>query len=383
MALPLLPLILERIRARGPMTVAEYVDLALYHPEGGYYATATQRSGRSGDFFTSVDVGPLFGGLLAVQIAEMLRILGAGAPASASGDGTSGPGFDLVEAAAGNGRLARDILDALEARDPDLLAALRVHLVERSPQARAAQPGVLGPHAPKLTSSGPDVPAGVTGVILANELLDALPPNLVVRRKDGLREVFVDAVAGTLVTRECPPSSPLLQEYLDEVRVDLETGCFAEINLAASAWVREAARRLARGFLILIDYGHEARRLYSAAHADGTLTSYLAHVAEPRRSGPGWLEDPGARDITSHVDLTGIGLAAEAEGLDPVGVADQTYFLLALVAEASSFIDGLRGRLALKTLLMPGGLGSSHKVLVFSRGVGERPLVGFSAERLT
>lgn len=379
MSSPLLPIIVRHVRDRGPITVAEYVRLALYHPEHGYYSSAAQRSGRAGDFFTSVDLGPMFGELLCSQLAEMWR---------GSATRTTGPAtFDLVEAAAGNGRLARDILDAASKEAPDFLAAVRLHLVEASAPARDAQPQVLGPHASRLVSSSPSLPARIEGVVLANELLDALPPHLVVMREAGLREVFVSESRGRLVTVEGPPSTVRLAQYLASVSATLEPGWFAEINLAASDWVREAARRLVRGFMLLIDYGHEAGVLYSGAHAAGTLASFRLHASESRDLGPGWLSEPGLRDLTSHVDLTGVRLAAEGEGLTTLGLADQTYFLLGLgLEERLSRETGdpaamLRRRLALKTLLLPGGLGSSHKVMVFARGVGTPALKGLTAGR--
>lgn len=362
-------LIADRIRSHGPLTVAEYVELALYHPGHGYYAGADRRSGRGGDFFTSVDAGPVFAELLAAQVVEML---------GHAGD----PPFDLVEAAAGSGRLARGLLDHLERLSPPCYAETRLHLVERSPAALARQAEVLGRHAARLATSGPELPRGVRGVIVANELLDALPPHLVVMREDGLHEVFVGLAGGVLVPVEREPSTPALQAHLDRVGAQLDPGWYAEVNLAAVAWMGEAAGALGRGFLLLLDYGHEARELYGAAHAAGTLTTFKRHAAEERASGPGWLREPGERDITSHVDLTGVRLAAEAAGLDTLGIVDQTYFLLGLLGVVgpleAAFAEpkALGRRLALKTLLLPGGLGSTHKVLVFGRGVGRPPLGG-------
>jgi SAM-dependent MidA family methyltransferase len=375
MSSPLQSLLVTRVRTAGPMTVAEYVDLALYHPEHGYYASAAQRSGRSGDFFTAVDLGPVFGELLARQVVEMWRLVQGSC--------------DLVEAAAGNGRLSRDLLDAAAGTDVAFLDAVRLHLVERSPRARAAQLQVLGPHASRLRSSGPSLPDRVRGVILANELLDALPPHLVVMRPDGLREVFVEERAGRLTTCEASPSSPRIEAYLSEVGARLEPGWFAEVNLAAADWVREAARSLECGFLVLVDYGHEASRLYSSAHSSGTLASFRAHASEARDQGPGWLLEPGERDITSHVDLTGVRMAAESGGLTLLGLVDQTYFLLALgLAERQAHPPEAAGgdlhrRLALKTLLMPGGMGSTHKVMVFGKNVGRPSLTGLGGGRLT
>ncbi len=367
---PLLPLIVDRVRAHGPITVAEFVETALYHPQHGYYTSARQRSGRSGDFYTSVDLGPLFGELLAVQLFEMWRLLGAP------------PQVDLVEAAAGNGRLSRDIFEAAGAIDRAFLAALRLRLVERSPQARAAQAVVLGPHAGRLASSSGDIPTRVNGFIIANELLDALPPHVVVMRDEGLRELFVAEARGRLVTLEGPPSSPRIEEYLAKVGARLEAGFVAEVNLAAVDWVGAAARALDRGFLLLIDYGHVAAQLYSAAHAGGTLMSLRSHASEARDEGRGWLNEPGERDLTSHVDLTGVRLAAEDAGLTTLGLVDQTYFLLGLGLEewlarpASDPASELRRRLAMKTLMLPGGMGSTHKVMIFGRGVGAPGLRG-------
>jgi SAM-dependent MidA family methyltransferase len=348
------------------------MELVLYHPEIGYYARAAQRSGRAGDFATSVDVGPVFGELLEVQLAEMARLLADVVPAPTA--------FDVVEAASGNGRLAGDIVRAARRRDPAFYERIRLHLVEVSAAARAEQAHVLGAERDRLASSSPNLPVSFTGVLLANELLDALPVHSVVMRAKGLREVYVRATGGSLRTLEGPLSTPELAAYLDRLGVTLEPGWHGEINLRATEWIRAAARSLSRGFIIIIDYGHEARELYSATHAGGTLTTFTRHTqAGPERpaQAPAWLEDAGNRDITAHVDFTSVRMAAEAEGLATLGFLDQTYFLMGLGAAAIDTED-LKRRLALKTLLIPGGLGSTHKVLIFGKGVGTPPLKGCS-----
>jgi SAM-dependent MidA family methyltransferase len=354
------------------------VGEALYHESLGYYATEQQRSGRAGDFYTSVDLGPFFGELLASQFVEMWERLGGDEP------------FDLVEAAAGNARLARDVLSFAAARHPAFYQAVRLHLVERSPRARDRQRAVLGEHTVKLAGAAAILPDRIRGVVYANELLDAMPPHLVVMREDGLREVYVEAASDRLRTVEGPPSSPRIVEYLDGVRARLEPGWHAEVNLAAADWVRGAAARMDRGFLVLVDYGHEAARLYSASHAAGTLASYRRHAAESREDGPGWLMEPGERDITSHVDLTGIATAGRDAGLRHLGTVDQTYFLLGLGLAERMLEDGgthpgeIKRRLALKTLLLPGGMGSTHKVMLFSKSVYAGSLRGLSfGRRLT
>ena len=404
-------LIVDRIRTSGPVSFAEYMDLALYHPSLGYYARAARRTGRAGDFYTSVDVGPLFGELIARQLAEMWRMLREhpldaepGAGRNAAGDGTVAPreilpasvarglepqtpSFDLVEAGAGSGRLAYDILEAASHRDPEFYADIRLHLVERSAAARAAQQTTLGPHGARLRSSGEALPARVCGTILANELLDALPTHAVIMTGDGLREVFVDLQDDRLVERLLEPSTDEIASYLARVGARLGPGWRAEVNLEAVAWVRTAARRLERGFLLLIDYGHEAADLYAAS--SGTLTTFRRHTTSvPGQPDLGpvaaCLAHPGECDITAHVDLTAITQAAEAEGLTTLGRLDQTYFLMGLgfadpadTGHAPSAPDRHRS-LAFKTLMFPGGLGSTHKVLVFGKGVGTPRLSGCS-----
>jgi SAM-dependent MidA family methyltransferase len=394
------------------MTVAAFMDLALYDPQLGYYARAARRSGRAGDFFTSVDVGPLFGELLEVQVAEMSSILESSFPGSA---------FDLVEAGAGSGRLSADLLGAMRRTHPDLFERVRLSLVEASPIARAAQAEMLRGVFDRPFWSADATPDEIEGVIFANELLDAFPVHQVVMRDDGLREVYVEAAPGMadisradllgpprsdlcradllgpprtdlcradlsgppLRIREGPLSTPSLAEYLDRLHVALEPGWRAEINFRAVEWVRDSARRLRRGFVILIDYGHEARDLYSASHSAGTLTSFTRHTSGTPAAGddavPVWLERPGDQDITSHVDFTSVRAAAEAEGLATLGFLDQTYFILGLLgAQPAAPALGFQQRLALKTLLMPGGLGSTMKVLILGKDVGRPALAGCS-----
>ena len=370
-------LIVERIRNRGPLTMAEFMDLALYHPTLGYYARVPHRTGRAGDFFTSVDVGPQFGALLATQIDEMYRLLAA----------TGAPTFDLVEAGAGNGQLARDLLDAAESTYPELYAATRLTLVETSAAARGVHPDTLGRHRTRLAASSVTLPDRICGAILANELLDALPTHAVSMTSEGLREIYIDLAADRFVERTGPPSSPELANYLGRLHADLGPGWRGEVNLAAVEWVRMAARRLERGFMMLIDYGHTARELYAESHGAGTLTTFHRHLVgvvgdDPHQpGGPAWLAHPGEQDITAHVDLTSVTSAAETEGLEVLGLLDQSSFLLglgALDSPAATGADAITQRLALKTLLVPGGLGSTHKVLLFGKQVATPSLRGCS-----
>jgi SAM-dependent MidA family methyltransferase len=191
-------------------------------------------------------------------------------------------------------------------------------------------------------------------------------------REDGLKEVFVGERDGTLAEIEAAPSTPALQAHLDREGISLQRGARAEINLAADAWIAAAGRNIDRGFLLLVDYGHEAAELYSGSHATGTLTTFSSHRAALRTSE--WLRDPGERDITCHVDLTAARRSAERAGFTTLGMTDQTYFLLGL-----GLLDRAGQRVnQAKTLMLPGGLGSTHKVMIFGKGVGQPVLKGLS-----
>lgn len=373
--------IIGHIRAHGPLSFAEYMAWALYDPQFGYYTNANRRSGRRGDFLTSVDTGSLFGELLAQQFGQMWRLI-----TQETGQDT-GTCCDLVEVGAGDGRLASDILDRSAAVDPEFYAAIRYTLVERSPAACAAHAETLEKHASSVSNSGVELPKKVVGVIFANELLDALPVHPIVMTESGLREVYVDVDGKRLVER-LGIVSRVVREHIKRFNIHLEPGWRAEVSPETVDWIEEAGRRLERGFLVILDYGHNATELYSPTHANGTLASYRHHqvrtdLPSERRSPP-WLETPGSDDITAHVNLTAAQQAAESVGLRTLGVLDQTYFLLGLASATlkneniDHTVEGTKRRLELKTLLLPGGLGSTLKVMIFSRNVGTPELLGCS-----
>jgi SAM-dependent MidA family methyltransferase len=352
-------LIRQRIRECGPMTVAAFMEIALYHPECGYYARASRRSGSAGDFFTSADTGPLFGELLAVHIANMAASLGSDARP-----------FTIVEAGAGDGRLAHAMMRALERTIPSLAARTRLHLVERSALARAAQRRRLEPWQDRAVASE-SLPDRFEGVLVANELLDAMPVHQLQIDGDQVREVFVVLEGERLVTRAAAVSDPALTIPLTAAGVTLAPGSRAEVSPAAVHWVRDAARRLERGFLILIDYGRDA---LFGANPEGTLTTFRRHHQPDGTSPAPWLDQPGSQDITAHVDFTAVRTAAESEGCVTLGFMDQTYFLLAAAARRLDSFD-VAERQSFKTLILPGGLGSTMKVLVLGKQVGSPSLL--------
>lgn len=366
-------ILLDRIRSHGPITVAEFMEVALYDPEHGYYSTAERRSGRTGDFYTNVDVGRMFGEMLAVQVAEMFEALGGG----------SLPSFDLVEAGASDGRLMRDILDTLAREFLPCYARVRVTLVERSARARQAQSKTLADHADRIVGSGAELPASVNGVILANELLDAFPLHVIEFDEADVREVCVTELDGSLMETVRPLTDPRIRDRLSHLAARPANGGRAEVSLAATDWIDCAASSIERGYLLLIDYGAAEADLISPVHPKGTLVAYRGHTMDGAR----WLDNPGGTDITGHVNLTAIQRAARAAGMRDAGLIDQSYFLLNLGLldrlPVDATVPALEQRLAARTLLMPGGLGSTMKVMAFAKGVDRPALRSFSGGRLT
>jgi SAM-dependent MidA family methyltransferase len=365
---PLSGLLATRIRERGPITFAEYMRECLYHPEFGYYSRAETR--RFGDYYTSVDVHPIFGRLLARQLAEMWELLGR--PAECT----------LVEAGAGVGRLAKHILDFAARQLPEFYSAVRYVAVEQSPARRAAQAENIGTHidaghAVTAESLPTQIPAGC---IVSNELVDALPVYRVVREHGELREIYVDIGAGGFCDVARPLSTPALTEYLASQEIALAEGQQAEIGLDACAWIEDAGKRLGRGFVCTVDYGHEARELFNELHMRGTLLAYQEH-----RAGEDYYRAPGEQDLTAHVNFTALERWGRHSGLERTGLVSQARFLMALgranefadlYDEGQSEVEQLRARLLLKTLIFPEGMGERFQVFIQHKGIDAPRLTG-------
>jgi SAM-dependent MidA family methyltransferase len=367
---PLAAILAARIRDGGPITFAEFMRECLYHPELGYYSRAS--AGRFGDYYTSVDVHPIFGRLLARQMEEMWRLLGSPRP------------FQVVEAGAGVGRLAGHILDFVERTFPEFYAALDYVAVERSAARRTEQASRLASHATaRRVTSAAEIPNIIrAGCIFSNELIDALPTHLVCVEGGGLREYFVGIEGGSFVDVLLDPSTPLLAEYFREQGIRLPGSQQAEVCLEACRWIENAGRALGRGFVITIDYGHEAPALYNERHNRGTLLAYRDHNVTENI-----LDAPGEQDLTSHVNFTALDHWGRVAGLERAGLVTQSEFLVAL-GRANEFadlyepgqseIEKLRARLLLKNLIHPEGLGEKFQVLIQRKGVGSVPLTGLA-----
>ena len=363
---PLAALLAERIRRHGPITFAEFMRECLYHPLHGHYSKPEAR--RYHDYFTSVDVSPIFGRLLARQFAEMWQVLDR--PQE----------FLLVEAAAGTGRLAGHILEFAESRLPQFFNALRYISVERS----AARCDQLAKHLASFIEAGNcqpslELPARVpVGCIFSNELIDAFAVHRVIQQAGALQELFVICDGKSFSEIPLPLSTCAITDYFAAQQVALQEGQIAEAGLEACDWITEVARRLGRGFVLTIDYGHEAAELFDEHHMAGTLLSYSQH-----RASENLFTAPGEQDLTAHVNFTALRQWGARQGLETSGLVSQTAFLLAL-GKGNDFADlydeGMNetarsgARLQLKTLIYPEGMGERFQVLVQQKGVANADL---------
>ena len=359
--------LVARIERDGPISFAAFMEAALYDPEFGYYMTAGPRIGREGDYYTSLDVHPIFAELVGRQIAQAAEAI------VPSGE------FTIVEMGAGKGLLAQHLLNAYRRAKPDFLARLRYLLVERSPAMVETQKQRLR----ELTGAGgriawvPDLDAvsadSITGLFLSNELVDAFPVHRLVKRPLGLREIFVGWDGSRFIEIEAPPFSPDLEAYFARIGISLEVGQQAEVNLQALEWMRQVGTRLRRGLVVTIDYGHAAADFFAPARKTGTLLGYYRHTVS---------DSPyvhvGQQDLTAHVDFTSLALAGQDVGLKVTGFTNQLHFLIGLGIESSfAGLDPESPQSAsMRELLRPDGMGTTYKILIQHKGMSAPQLDG-------
>jgi SAM-dependent MidA family methyltransferase len=352
------------------ITFARFMERALYEPDLGYYRQAADRPTEAGDFLTAPETHAIFGWTVARRIEAMWAELGRPRP------------FHFIEYGAGSGTFAVSMLDGLRRRgSKDLLDAIRYEPIESNPRRlddlrrRFERDGLAGRLAEIGAPTDGSVP--VTGVILANEFLDALPVHRVVFRGGELLELFVvlrESAGGGFAEIAAEPSTPELAPRLADDGVDLAEGQVAEICLELDPWLRGVALRLARGYVLAIDYGYEAAELYGPRRLAGTLLGYRGHRVEENP-----FADPGLVDLTAHVDFTAVGRLAARHGLRTVSLATQSEFLVAagLEEEWRAFqvspgltpAEYIRARSGIVRMLDPRHMGR-FRVLVMARDAG-------------
>ena len=381
-------IILAKIQANSDkrITFAEFMALALYHPDDGYYSSGQVAIGAEGDFFTASSLGPDFGELLAEQLAEIWVILDHPQP------------FQVVEMGAGLGDLAIDILNYWQSNYPDLLQNLEYSIIEESPSLIATQQEKLQSWREKGINlswkSWSDLANhSVTGVFLSNELIDAFPVHQVIWQDDQLQEIYVGENQGELIEIIAKLSTPELLNYFQQVQININSadypeGYRTEVNLQALDWLNRISQKLNKGYLLTIDYGYSAQKYYHPQRGQGTLQCYYQHRyhADP-------LVNLGLQDITTHVNFTALENQGKSLGLETLGFTQQGLFLMSLglgdrLVELStgkfSVAEIFKRRDALHQLIDPTGLGK-FGVLLQGKGLSitqkTRSLKGFRPEK--
>lgn len=351
------------IRAHGPMPFSSFMGKALYHPELGYYAAAASRTGKAGDFYTSVSVGPVFGELMAGQFCAVWEM--AGCPKT----------FTIVEAGANDGRFARDVLDWARQRRPDFYESLAYQIDEILPTAVQRQRETLAAHAGRFSHD--QVTSAEHGCYFANEVLDAIPFRRVRFEGGAWRELRVGLSGDGEFEWVCAePEDRTLKRRLDWLGNGFPEGYTTEAAPAVASHVRLAASRLERGVLFFADYGYSAADYYAEHRTTGTLRCYHRHQA-----GENPFDQPGECDITAHVDFSLAASAAAASGCEVAGFLDQSRFLTGAAEPVLRGMEGgvgsdpRTGRTAwlrqFQTLTHPAHMGQSFHFLVLAKGMPE------------
>lgn len=365
--------IASEIAVSGPMPFVRFMDLALYHPQFGYYMRqpddGNPRIGWSGDFYTSTDVHPILGRAVAKQAQQIDSLLGGPDPVT------------IVEMGPGKGLLAKHILSACQRESESFPHRLRYVLIERSPAMRERQRQHLSAfvNQPNLLTWADSLdelgPGSITGLVISNELIDAFPVHRIQLRNGQVEELCVDYRDGRFVECVRPLSSDLLSQRVSDIAAGWTEGYRTEINLQALDWMKQVGRCLQRGVVLTIDYGHTAQDLYRPDRRNGTFLCYVRHSVN---------DDPyvrvGEQDMTAHVDFSSLATAGEAHGLSVTGFTNQLSFLMGLGAE--QMIGDLEPESpafqAALHLLKPNGMGGTFKVLIQHKGIEQPVLDGLT-----
>ncbi len=363
--------ICEKIAREGAIPFSDYMEMALYEPGLGYYSGGLQKFGEGGDFVTAPELGDVFARCLAKQVEQAGESLGP---------------YEIVEAGAGSGILAADLLKTLQESRPPA----RYRILERSAYLRQVQKETLERHVPEWMDriSWLDEPPedGWQGVFLANEVLDALTVERFCVVAGGPAQLLVTTGPEGFDWLKAPCPEPMrsqIQKRLVGLAHYPANGYRSEINTRLPAWLQAVTASLHKGLALFIDYGYTRRDYYQPQRSDGTLICHYRHRAhcDP-------FDWPGLTDISTSVDFTALAEAADMCGLEVSGYTTQAMFLLGCgLGEVLAGTETLPDRQRIKInnqvqrLTLPGEMGERFQVMALSRGLDEdlnENLVGFS-----
>ncbi len=362
----------QRISDNGPVSFAEFMSVALYGEPFGYYTQSKPRIGRSGDFITNASVSKLFGKLLAQQLAQAWSALG------------NPNELHLIEQGAGDGWLAGDILNELANHQSDIFEAIHMHIVEPLEHLAQSQQHHLAGFTNVTWHESLDRLGSLQYAIhYSNELVDAMPVHLI--ESDGKRwlELFVtyNSAVGCFEFQVGEPTEELLANNTFNKLPSRPQGFRSEISVAAENWITDLCSRIARGYILVIDYGMPREELLTPGRSHGTIRSYSKH----RQLGD-ILDSPGRQDLTAHVDFTMLAEHALTNGWQLAGFTDQHHFLTGAAADLLLEWEkaGAKAEIAaFKTLSHPASMGTSFHFLGLAKGLVDdaQQLSGFQFSR--
>ncbi len=358
----LLGQIVAKIAAQGPISFADYMHQCLYAPGLGYYSAGSRKFGQAGDFVTAPEISPLFSHCLARQCAQVL---------------TDVSGGDILELGAGSGKMALEILRELERLNT---LPARYLILEVSADLRARQQDFIEQQAPEYLKritwldALPDMP--IKGVILANEVIDAMPINKF-HIDNGVKECLVDYQNEKLIWKIGQPRDPNLTKCVQDLQIDFANGYESEINLMLSSWVASLSDVLAQGVMLFIDYGFPQHEFY---HHDRHMGTIMCHYRHRAHQDPFFL--PGLQDVTAHVDFTAVAKAGVQAGCDVLGYTHQAGFLLGcglaqMLDQNEDEVARFQRNQQIKQLTLPSEMGELFKVIALAKNHVE-PLIGFA-----
>jgi SAM-dependent MidA family methyltransferase len=355
-------IIIQKIKQEGPISFRDFMEMALYYPELGYYTCDKDKIGKTGDFYTNSNLTSAFGEILGKQIEEMWHILRK-------------IDITVVEMGAGLGLLSGDVLTSLK-KNRELYEGLNYCIVEKSPSLRKEQKNRLSEENVKWYDSICEL-NGMEGCVFSNELPDAFPVHVVVMENE-LMEVFVGYEKNFFEILK--PASHQLIDYLGELDVTLPCDYRTEINLDAITWIQEIGSTLKKGFVITIDYGYPSDELYQEYRNRGTLMCYYRHSVNDSP-----FQHIGEQDMTSHVNFSALDHWGRKNLLELCGFTDQAHFLMGLGIDEylknlqeKSPMEYYKKMLPIKSLIMD--MGETFKVMIQKKEVLSGELSGLKLE---
>ena len=363
----LIKIIKDRIKQENGLSFRDFMDIALYYPELGYYTSKEQKIGGYGDFFTSSELDKAFGNLLAEQFVEIFNKLNT-------------ENFKIVEIGAGKGYLAHDILEHLKNKYPEIYKRLNYTIIEKSPYHIEIQKTILKEF--DVVEWKQDIidfqDESIEGIIFSNELFDAFPVHMIRKKNNKIYEVYIqmkneDEVEET----EREPSKEIL-DYIEELKIEIPEGMTTEINLDAVDYIQKIGKKLKKGYVITVDYGYPSKELYKEYRKRGTLLCYYRH-----KYSENYYENVGMQDITAHVNFSALYHFGKKSGLELTGFTDQAHFLsnlglmeIIMELQEKGDFESYERINRLKTLVLPKGMGEKFKVLIQHKNVKNPEIKG-------